>query len=101
MGSSSSSASSSSSVTFSPVVLPDFQDVARAVDSAKFPLSQVRFSPVMTMPTAVKITGGGFTRTVAWSALPGATIGVPAGLLLRVGQLNRINILSVIFCSFS
>ena len=95
---------SSSSVTFSPVVLPDFQDVARAVDSDKFPLSQVRFSPVMTMPTAVKITGGGFTQTVAWSALPGATISVPAGLVLRVGQLSRINILrilSLIFCSFS
>jgi len=83
------------SATFSPVVLPDFQDVTRAVDdSDKFPLSQVRFSPVMTMPTAVKITGGGFTQTVAWSALPGATISVPTGLVLRVGQLSRINILS-------
>ena len=74
--------------------------MARAVDSDKFPLSQVRFSPVMTMPTAVKITGGGFTQTVAWSALPGATISVPTGLVLRVGKLSRINILSRMFLQF-
>lgn len=40
---------------------------------------QVRFSPLMTLPTTVEIRADGFQQKVAWSTLPGSTISVPAG----------------------
>ena len=40
---------------------------------------QVRFSPLMTLPTTVKITAQDFETKLAWSALPGSIISVPAG----------------------
>ena len=42
-------------------------------------LVQVRFSPLMTLPTTVKITAQDFETRLAWSALPGSIISVPAG----------------------
>ena len=42
-------------------------------------LIQVRFSPLMTLPTTVKITAQDFETKLAWSALPGSIISVPAG----------------------
>ena len=42
-------------------------------------LVQVRFSPLMTLPTTVKITAQDFETKLAWSALPGSIISVPAG----------------------
>ena len=42
-------------------------------------LVQVRFSPLMTLPTTLKITAQDFETKLAWSALPGSIISVPAG----------------------
>ena len=46
-------------------------------------LVQVRFSPLMTLPTTVKITAQDFETKLAWSALPGSIISVPAGQAMK------------------
>ena len=40
---------------------------------------QVRFSPAMTLPTVLELSGENFQRTVAWSTIPGSVISVPEG----------------------
>ncbi len=50
-----------------------------AFGTSSFSFAQVRFSPLMTLPTTVKITAPDFATKLAWSQLPGSIISVPAG----------------------
>jgi len=40
----------------------------------------LRFSSLKTLPIQVRISGGSFSTSLAWSALPGSIISVPPGL---------------------
>eukprot|EP00435_Cladocopium_sp_Y103_P059771 s593_g21.t1 len=41
---------------------------------------KIRFSPLVTLPVLLRITStGGFTKSIAWSTLPGSVLSVPEG----------------------